>query len=213
MTICSDRIQKLVMQLDGDVLAAAGFTLTGRTWNKPNAAGFTYVVDVQGSQHDGGTNCRATVNLGVYVPLINRFVARVAQREYIMEHECDFRERLGVLTHGQDEWWPLDDNVKRVSARIAPLLTQQAMPWFDQFADVERIIRTWEYQFVRGQTNRQFDLSVATLFARLGLKNRARDVLHQLVRTAQAEDKQAYFADQAESEDISTLMKSLDLLA
>ena len=184
MLICSDRLEKLALQLHGQFLGQR-YQRFGWTWNCQNAAGFTQVINLQANPDSDV--CSFTVNLGVYVPQINRFQQRVEQRGFVQEAECDFRERLSIIAYQQDRWWQLSDDPLALAEQLLSLL-HQAEAWFEQYRDVETIIQTWEHSTHSAEWTRDSELQMVLLFAQCGQDHRARQLLMQLLLRANPHD-------------------------
>ena len=100
-------------------LREVGFRRKGRTYNRTTSDGLVQVINIQMGAYDPPGTVHAvpglrenfygkfTVNLGVYVPEVARYVDwRAETKKYIQEYDCCIRNRLGMVSpEGRDLWW------------------------------------------------------------------------------------------------------------
>lgn len=131
-------------------LAKKGFSSRRGIYNRRTPDGLIHVVSLQMGRSDPpGTTYipglrenfhgRFTVNLGVYVPEVGRALVPAAANEWIPEYDCCIRERLGMLAHGQDTWWPCraDDEVVD---QVWGCLERVGFPYLEKFESREAIL-------------------------------------------------------------------------
>lgn len=135
------------------IMKAAGYRKRRHTFNKPvGDDGFVQVLTFQmGAFDPPGTveipglrpnlYGRFTVNLGVFVPAIQR--GGLIEREWYSECHCQLRKRIGELLPEQsDVWWRLDH--QDVEADSAAAVEEQGLPWLAQFEGYAGLLALWE---------------------------------------------------------------------
>jgi hypothetical protein len=110
-SLCIRRQIALASLFHNKYFKSQGFKKYNATWNRPNENGFTYVVSFQNSFTNLGDDCEMTVNLAVFLPILQEDWAKAKQGKYVKEYNCTFpfRARLGVLALGKDTWWKMSD--------------------------------------------------------------------------------------------------------
>lgn len=112
-------------------LRSAGFTKKRNTFARDVDCA-RQSVEFQASQFGSREHVKFTINVGVdYEPLDDPWQLRV---------------RIGhLLPRGEDTWWELADttDVGDLEARLADLLDQHALPWFEDrktFSDLQELL-------------------------------------------------------------------------
>jgi hypothetical protein len=93
------------------------------------------IVNFQRNRYSTSRAVPFTVNLGVSLDLLHDEPPWRA-RGWPLEYECDFRERIGALHHGEDHWWtvrPLLPTRGIVRDVLAAL--EKGLLWLDVHAD------------------------------------------------------------------------------
>ena len=137
------------------VLKDKGYRVRGRTFNRSTSDGLVQVVSFQMGNFDPpGTTYipglrdnlygRFTVNLGVYVPEVAKYLHVDKDRSFVKEYFCCVRARLGPLEPGQkDLWWSVlaDD---RVVLDVRERLVRDAFPFLERFGSRDGILHEWK---------------------------------------------------------------------
>jgi hypothetical protein len=93
------------------------------------------IVNFQRDKYSNARLVRFTINLGVSLDVLHEDPSW-RSRGWPLEHECDFRERIGRVHKGEDHWWsvrplyPTGGVVRDVFAAL-----ERALPWLDAYAD------------------------------------------------------------------------------
>lgn len=81
-----------------------------------------------------------TVNLGAALPTLQPDPTW-AKRGWPLEYQCDFRQRLGQLLNGQDQWWHLRLKPIAPTAKyILRGLQSKGLPWLDAHGDPQQLL-------------------------------------------------------------------------
>ena len=138
-------------------LKEMGFKVKGRTYNRLNANGLTEVINMQlGNSDPPGTTYIPdftqnmyglfTINLGVFVPEVHKYLDGWKLGSMIRETDCCVRSRLGSIEQqDEDIWWRLVSDPQLFSL-IRDTLVKNALPFFERFSTREKILREWEDQ-------------------------------------------------------------------
>lgn len=129
-----------------------GFRRKGRAFNRIAADGITQVIGVEAGRFDppgtvyvpGITRSlygQFTINLGVYVPEVERWTNGTRKKSFVQDYDCCIRERLGNLgPEARDVWWWIekrDDLVGELGQR----LERDALPYFRRYETRKAILR------------------------------------------------------------------------
>lgn len=103
------------------------------------------IVEFQKSQRSTKENIFFTLNLSIiYKVLLDSEFDNI---ERMRGHDGHVFWRIGdFLSPRVDKWWIIDDNVNvaAVSAEIASVLTEDAMPTLDTYSTVESVLKLWK---------------------------------------------------------------------
>lgn len=139
-------------------MKAAGFRARTHTFNRVTADGLTQVVQFQmgafdppGSPPFPGISenlyGRFTVNLGVYVPEVGRYMSGRVPTSFIHEYHCCVRARLGKLgPENADVWWYADAN-ERTWREVQQRIERDGLTFLERFRSRDSIltdIQWWE---------------------------------------------------------------------
>jgi hypothetical protein len=145
-----DSIQQGVRPL----LKAAGFRVSGRTFNRLTSDGLTEVIRFQMGSFDPPATTyipglrenlygRFTVNLGVYVPEVARHHGGGEAGKVVQDYHCCVRARLGELgPENSDLWWLLSPT-DALKDEICDRLARHALPFMARFESRDAILREW----------------------------------------------------------------------
>ncbi|MEZ5064620.1 MAG: DUF4304 domain-containing protein [bacterium] len=123
------------------LLESHGFRVRGKIFNRVTLDSLTQVVGFQSGRGDSpgkrlvpgfrkDLRDHYTVNLGVYVPEVARYLLGEEFDGWIREYHCCVRARLGELTADRrDLWWPVD-GVKG-GEEVLRLLENVAIPFLE----------------------------------------------------------------------------------
>jgi len=138
-------------------LKQLGFKVKGRTYNRLNANGLTEVINIQlGNSDPPGTTYIPdftqnmyglfTINLGVFVPEVHKYLDGWKLGSIIREVNCCVRRRLGSIEQqDEDIWWRLISDPQFFSL-MHDTLVKNALPFFERYSTREKILREWEDQ-------------------------------------------------------------------
>jgi hypothetical protein len=94
------------------------------------------VVNVQASQGNIGSEGKFTINLGVYLPLIESWLERIKPSTGLpKEYECTTRSRIGsLMPDQQDFWWPVNPqtNLAGLALEVRKAWETYGKPWLNQ---------------------------------------------------------------------------------
>jgi Domain of unknown function (DUF4304) len=135
-------------------LKITGFKKNGRTFNKRLDDGIVQVINFQSGQYPIGENYvvpglrenlygKFVVNLGVCVENLYKLQHPTEIKKYYKEYECHIRDRLGTLLTGQDHWWTIIDNNKKITEEIISGLETKGFEWFSGIDTKEKIISNY----------------------------------------------------------------------
>ncbi|MGA0568376.1 DUF4304 domain-containing protein [Rathayibacter sp. KR2-224] len=175
-----------------NVLKPAGFRKRANSFNRSVQDGLVHHVSVQlGSFDPSGKHAvpglvpdlygRYRVNLGVYVPEMNRTAS--PRSTWINDYNCQLRWGLGDFVPGNfDQWWDLRDRLS--VEEVSRVLAADALPHLDQFDSAERVLAAWEEHGPRGFgpiTPKAAALDVADLLIARNQRNDAERLLKSYV--------------------------------
>ncbi len=152
-------------------LKPLGFKKKGRTFNRITENGIVQVINFQTGQFPLGENYvvpglrenlygKFTVNLGVCVEDLFVLMFPYLPKNFYQDYECDFRQRLSILTKGNDYWWPLIVNDNEVCDEISKGINTEGLAWLDLFSTRNNIRLNWQKN---GAPRAKFDFGVIML--------------------------------------------------
>jgi Domain of unknown function (DUF4304) len=133
-------------------LKEMGFSQSGRTYNRLNESGFTDVISIQSDYSNpdhsmaefkrnfDGTRKYFTMNMGVFVPEVQRLWHDYPQKKIISEVDCCIRSRIGsVGREFEDVWWELQKS-EQLYSDVLQTIKFIALPYFKKYATRENIL-------------------------------------------------------------------------
>jgi hypothetical protein len=124
-----------------------------------------------------------TVNCGVYVREIAAISFPQKERQFVQEHGCALRARLGRLIEPgrQDVWWRLDVlPVSRVAEDVKDSLLAYGIPFLNRFATRQAIITEWiQFNELEIKLTLRARVDVAIMLATAGEKQPAVELLKE----------------------------------
>lgn len=132
-------------------LKPLGFRKKGRTHNRHTNGGLTHVVGFQMGAYPIG-DCyvipglresyygRFVVNLGVLLPCVNEVEQQSPPGDFVQEHYCTIRRRLGVLAFGEDKWFEITSDTATLAATVVDLLDRFGLEFFEQFQSYNDVL-------------------------------------------------------------------------
>ena len=143
--------------LEKDVYAKLkpiGFKKNGRTFNKRLHDGIIQVINFQSGQYPIGQGYeipglrenlygKFVVNLGVCIESLYKFQSPTENKKYYKEYDCQIRDRLGTLLTGQDYWWTITDDNKKITQEIIIELQTKGLEWFSGIDTKKKIIANY----------------------------------------------------------------------
>ena len=135
-------------------LKLLGFKKNGRTFNRQLYNGIIQVINFQSGQYPIGQGYeipglrenlygKFVVNLGVCIESLYKFQFPTENKKYYKEYDCQIRSRLGTLLTGQDYWWTITDNNKKIIEEIVYGLETKGLEWFSGVETKEKIISNY----------------------------------------------------------------------
>ncbi len=173
-------------------MKAAGFRKRRHTFNRRvGDDGFVQMLNFQmGAFDPPGTveipglrpnlYGRFTVNLGVFVPAIQR--GGLAERDWYSDYHCQVRKRIGELLEEQaDVWWRLDH--PDTEADVAATIRDHGLPWLARFENYVGLLDLWGSGggAAVGLNYPAAPLDIADVLLHLGRKSDAEAVLRDYV--------------------------------
>jgi len=174
------------------ILKPADFRKRANSFNRSAEDGLVHHISVQlGAYDPSGKHAvpglvpdlygRYRVNLGVYVPEMNRMGS--PRSPWVNDYDCQLRWGLGdFMPGGFDQWWDLRDRLS--VEEVSGVLAQKALPHLDRFRDAERVLEAWEEHGPRGFgpiTPKAAALDVADLLISRNRRDEARRLLESYV--------------------------------
>ncbi|MCV9385103.1 DUF4304 domain-containing protein [Reichenbachiella ulvae] len=136
-----------------------------------------------------------TINLGVYLPIVNSTLSDLPTPKFIAEYTCHIRTRLGELVNSQDEWY----SIQPENNELIEELTGKGLDWFSNFSSYERIL---EYFESTGQldfnTIGRSKLLAAIIHKHLNNEKKTEELLNSAFYENQGHPFQGYLKEQAE---------------
>jgi len=173
-------------------MKAAGFRKRRHTFNRRvGDDGFVQMLNFQmGAFDPPGTveipglrpnlYGRFTVNLGVFVPAIQR--GGLAERDWYSDYHCQVRKLIGELLDEQaDVWWRLDR--PDTEADVAATIRDHGLPWLARFENYVGLLDLWGSGggAAVGLNYPAAPLDIADVLLHLGRKSDAEAVLRDYV--------------------------------
>jgi Domain of unknown function (DUF4304) len=134
-----DRFKELLADHVGPWLKERGFRRRAATFRRRQDEAWQ-IVAFQKSQFSDASDVSFTINLGVALDLLDDDPSW-RSRGWPLDHECDFRERIGVLHKGEDHWWSVPSRGP-TDGIVADVLTalEAALPWLETHADARALL-------------------------------------------------------------------------
>lgn len=171
-SICAERKQSLAALFHKNIMKAQGFKKYGETWNRTMSEGIVHVLNFQNSLYNIKATCHMTVNIAVYLPLLN---LQNDHYKSIKEPACHFRQRLNMLATGLDTWFYLTDDHHQLIQDLTALYHQYAINWFKQYESYEAILAWW-HSLDESNHYASHLFYMSRLFAELGDKEQAKQL-------------------------------------
>jgi len=132
-------------------LKPLGFKKNGRTFNRTLPDGIIQVINFQGGQYPIGQRYeipglrenlygKFVVNLGVCIESLYKLQSSTENKKYYKEYDCQIRARLGSLLTGEDYWWTISEDNKRITEEIISGLETKGLAWFSGVDTKEKIV-------------------------------------------------------------------------
>jgi len=174
-------------------LSQFGYRKKGRTFNRNLETGLIHVLNFQMGRYPVGNHKeippfrlnlygKFTINLGVYIPEIYRLLWFWNEDEpkFVDHGDCEIEKRIGELVPpNKDLWWDLNKNIKRLSKKVLTVIENYGLPYLNQFASNDDIIKEWEEHGENIGLPPRAGLSIAILLANSGKQEQARNQLIQ----------------------------------
>jgi hypothetical protein len=174
-------------------LQELGFKSKGRTYNRLNTEGFTEVIGLQlgasdppGTIYLPGLNQNMyglfTVNLGVFIPEVHKFLNDWNLGSFIKEYNCCARIRLGAISRQtEDVWWRLarDENL---FALILETIEVSALPFFERISTREKFLSQYQHQVGNTKEVAVPKIVCSMIYLEKGDKATAAKLLYQQAR-------------------------------
>lgn len=145
MSEIARKIDEIIRRGLADLLKAHGFKKSGRNWHRAEGENWL-IVNVQASTSNIGVSGKFTINLGVYVAAVELLSGQAVIAGKPTEPQATVRERLGVLAHGNDSWWTIeqDSDLNTVAADLVEKMLSLGLPWLHAHLDVSRVAAALE---------------------------------------------------------------------
>ena len=133
-----------------ELLVPVGFRRRSRLFSRPRND-LVHLIQIQSSQANSQQASSCTVNLGIWVPMLEPDSApNIAGAHW--------RERLGsVCPERQDKWWRADDaaSAELRANEIFASLRDYGLPALEELPDVASVLRLWSTGTCPGLTGVQ----------------------------------------------------------
>src|SRR5207249_2541374 len=80
------------------------------------------------------------VNLGVLLPCVRETEWQKPAPEFVQEHYCTIRSRLGSLAFGTDQWFELTSDTSTLTKTLVQMLDRFGLPFFEQFPNYAAVL-------------------------------------------------------------------------
>lgn len=150
MEKATDRMFKeLLSRLQKEVFKAKGFRKSGNNFRMILPDGTSKIISFQRSAFNSEDACRFTVNIGLY------FQKDMEQPNLrFKEYECQIRTRVSGISkrYTGDHWWTLTEvtDAEKMYGELYQLMTEDILPWLDQFETRRDVIRVGQTGALRG---------------------------------------------------------------
>jgi hypothetical protein len=168
-----------------------GFRKKGRTHNRTTEAGLVQVVNFQMGEYPIGEHYvipgiresyygKFAVNLGVLLPCVREVEWQKPAPDFVQEHYCTIRSRLGSLAYGTDHWFDLTRNTSTLAATLVQLFDKFGLPFLDQFPDYASALAYFdEHGNLPFQNSKRASLEAAIVAHHLGDSQRAQHLFER----------------------------------
>jgi hypothetical protein len=131
-----------------------GFRTRGLTFNRATSDGLIHAVQIQAGRYDppGTVHIpwfrenlygRFTVNLGIWVPEVAKYIGFGTSPSFVNEMHCCIRARLGELgPEGTDIWWDIRDDAAALDSEIRGRLERDAFPFFARYESRDLVLKS-----------------------------------------------------------------------
>jgi hypothetical protein len=170
-------------------LKPLGFRKKGRTHNRTTAGELVHVVNFQMGEYPVGEHYiipglresfygKFAVNLGVLLPCVREVEWQKPAPEFVQEHYCTIRSRLGSLAFGADHWFDLTSDTFTLATSLVELFDKFGLPFFEQFPDYPAVLAYFDsHGDLPFQNSGRAALEVAIVARHLGDMQRAQRLL------------------------------------
>lgn len=186
-------------------LKGLGFKVRGRTFNRVTEDGLTQVINLQLGLYDPSEihipglrenrYGKFTVNLGVYVPEVERYLVGRAPGSFVQEYSCCIRSRLGqVAGRKRDLWWEArveDDVVDDVAGK----LTKYGLPFLERYSTRDKLLAELEGRARHEHVDRPARIVSAMIYFARGEKKTARRLLEAQIKGANKSEHADYIRE------------------
>jgi hypothetical protein len=145
MSEIAQRIDEVIKIGLVDLLKLQGFKKAGRNWHRAEGDNWL-IVNVQASTSNVAAGGKFTVNLGVYITAVELLAGQAATVGKPTESQATVRERLGVLAHGSDSWWTIEQSsdLDAIAADIGDKMLSLGLPWLNAHVDISHVAAALE---------------------------------------------------------------------
>jgi hypothetical protein len=141
-----DAVQNAIFQK----LKTDNFRKKGRTFNREVDKGLIHVINIQVGQRTFAD--LFTVNLGVWVDIMQRNPALINNQSFFQDYHCQIRKRLGASTPETFYWWNLKGDITKTIADVLKSI-EEAKVWFSQYENKDILLpqptpsSSWDRRF------------------------------------------------------------------
>jgi len=178
--------QDMIKQYIVPVLKAAKFQKSKCIWNR-SISSIVHVIDFQESQWNDSAEMSFTVNIGVFIPDIEKIVWDKALPKVISESECFPKFRIGYfpgIEKNYDMWWELhaDKDFDLVGKEVANLIETKCLPVLDACNSIEEVLKLAR---LKGENVTPAEkISLAVLMYLVGQKESGMQILNSMENDA-----------------------------
>ena len=142
-------------------LKPLGFKKNGRTFNRRLEGGIIQVINFQSERYSSE---KFIVNLGVCVESLFKFQFQTESKKYYKEYECQIRDRLGILLTGEDYWWTITNDNRKITEEIIVGLETKGFEWFSGVETKEKIISNYGHFPYDSSPRTKLDIALIVWF-------------------------------------------------
>jgi hypothetical protein len=143
------QFKQLMSRLHAATSKPRGYKKEGQNLRLLQTNGIGKIINFQRSMFNSDGECRFTINVGIYFQK-DQEKPNLRFKEY----ECPIRTRVSGISerYTGDHWWLICDgtDMEKLYTELKTLLEEDVLPWLEQFATAQDVIRMGRSGALRG---------------------------------------------------------------